>query len=118
MAYSPTENWSFLIGSSVPFLLYSIAYMDSDAMIGVLGLRYGKQIEEDIYVGGGVRTFIIPDGSFTLPFVNATFGDHEQHITFSTGVGISDFDTAGFVPLNVSIYKGFTILGIGDRRTG
>ena len=105
VAYSPTENWSFLVGSSVPFLLYSIAYMDADAMIGVLGLRYGKQIEENIYVGGGVETFIVPDGNFTLPFVNTTFGDHEQHVTFSTGVGISDFKNAEFVPFNVSTYK-------------
>jgi hypothetical protein len=108
VAYSPTQNWSFLVGSSIPVLLYSIAYMDSDAMIGVLGLRYGKQIDEDVYVGGGVETFIVPDGNFTLPFVNTTFGDHEQHVTFSTGVGISDFDNAEFVPLNVSIYKRIT----------
>ena len=105
-AYSPSQDWSVLVGTSVPYLLYAISQFSTETLLGVAGIRYGTQISENVYIGGGVESFFIADaGNLSLPFVNATFGDSDQHVTVAAGVGVIDFDEPRVIPLNISAYK-------------
>ena len=105
VAYSPSQDWSVLAGTSIPFVLFALSEWQTDTLIGVLGVRYGTNVGENLYVGGGVESFVLQDTNFILPFVNATYGDSEQHITAAVGVGISDFETPRLLPVNISAYK-------------
>ncbi|MAA78927.1 MAG: hypothetical protein CL916_06675 [Deltaproteobacteria bacterium] len=107
VAYSPVQDLSVLVGTSVPFALLSLFYGDLDSILGVVGLRYGTEVYEDVYVGGGIETFFIAEQSLSIPFVNATYGDSEQHITIGGGVTLLDFDIerTELIPLYFSAYK-------------
>lgn len=107
VAYSPSQNWSVLAGTSIPTALLGLINFEADLFVGIAGVRYGKNIAEKLYVGGGVEAFVFPYGIYSLPFVNATYGDSEQHVTLAVALGLANFDVqqADLLPVIVSGYK-------------
>ena len=110
VAYSPVQDVSFLVGTSVPIALYSVVYGEFDSLLGIAGFRYGTKVYDKFYVGGGVESFIFAGESVSLPFVNASYGNSEQHVTIGGGVGVSNFnlDQATIAPIFLSAYKRIT----------
>ena len=110
VAYSPTQNFSFLVGTSIPFTLLSAFYGDFSTLLGIAGLRYGTKVSGDFYVGGGVEAIFWGGSSVSLPFVNASYGDSEQHVTIGAGVGLTnfDFEQTDLLPVFLSAYKRIT----------
>ena len=110
VAYSPVQDVSFLVGTSVPLTLMSFVYGDISSLLGIAGFRYGTKVYEDFYVGGGIEAFFIADTSISLPFINASYGDAEQHVTIGAGVGLTDFniEQTEVAPVFLSAYKRIT----------
>jgi len=107
VAYSPTQDVSFLVGTSVPFAILSAIYVDPSPLLGIAGFRYGTKVHENLYMGAGIEAFLIAGESVSIPFVNATYGNPEQHITIGGGVGLRNFevDQAQLAPFFVSAYQ-------------
>ena len=110
VAYSPSQNWSVLAGTSIPTALLGVINFEAELFVGIAGIRYGKEIAENLYIGCGVEAFILPDSNYSLPFVNATYGDSEQHVTLAVALGLANFDTqqADLLPIIISGYKRLT----------
>jgi hypothetical protein len=104
VGYAVTDNISILGGTIVPLALWSIVEGEPDALLGVLGARYARQIGEKLYAGVGFEGFAFnnqDDSSLTMPFANMTYGEPESHVSLGLGIGLTDWERA-FHPVVVA----------------
>ena len=88
-AYAVTDNISVLAGTIVPATLYAVVNGEVEAILGVAGARYGRQVNDRFAVGGGAEIFWVgPEASLLLPFVNATYGTPDTHASLALGTAI------------------------------
>ncbi len=83
-----TDNISILVGSVVPALFVSAVMGEPDALNGIVAIRGSGAIGEQFWMGGGTEVFTFAGGGYGLPFVNATVGKPDHHVTLATGAGV------------------------------
>jgi hypothetical protein len=84
-----TKHISVLAGSIVPALFYSAFNGDPDGLNAVVAVRGSAQVGDKLWVGGGAEVLGVLSGVFGIPFVNATYGQPDHHITLGTGAGLT-----------------------------
>jgi len=83
-----TNRVSVLVGSVVPGLLVGLINGETDAINGIFALRGSAPIGDKVWIGGGAETFLFMESGFSMPFVNATYGRPDHHITVGSGAGV------------------------------
>lgn len=97
-----TDHVAVLGGTVVPALLFAAIEGEADALVGVLGAKVGARIRDAVWVGAGGEAFLFAGEVIGLGFVNATYGNHNTHLTVASGfIGFSGEDGL-LVPVTVA----------------
>ena len=104
--FSPLENLTLSVGTSIPFLLYTI--LDTSNFLATTGIQYSTAITPNWFLGVGYDTLFVGNASISMPYVTTTVGKETTHFTLRVGGGFETFEYLSYLPIQFSFYHRFS----------
>ncbi len=77
-AFGITDFWDIQVGTVLPLLF-------TESRVGIVGTKVAFKIAPGVRFGGGVQVFFVAADAGLIPFVVATVGDEDRHLSVNLG---------------------------------